>query len=245
MGNIYIINITMKFGILKSKIDTVLVESYGKDSFKSNMSKFKQTILSNNKLKKLFYLYDDLTTNKGLSESVAKEYLQESVEFSKSIKLSKKDIQPLNVWLKNVVCENKYIDVDNVLFSDVLKLESKIESKNKIVETLKTKKNIVESNIKIPLSSMVIVANNSFKSYLDNLDESVKNEVLTIINSKDEELIPIFEETKSKTLDRLSKLNENLDESTSLKLQETIDRVKSDVFTKKNYVKLLSLYESL
>ena len=55
----------------------------------------------------------------------------------------------------------------------------------------------------------------------------------------------IFEETKSKTLDRLSKLNENLDESTSLKLQETIDRVKSDVFTKKNYVKLLSLYESL
>ena len=35
----------MKFGTLKSKIDTVLVESYGKDSFKSNMSKFKQTIL--------------------------------------------------------------------------------------------------------------------------------------------------------------------------------------------------------
>jgi hypothetical protein len=74
----------MKFGTLKSKIDTVLVESYGKDSFKSNMSKFKKTILSNNKLKKLFYLYDDLTTNKGLSESVAKEYLQESVEFSAS-----------------------------------------------------------------------------------------------------------------------------------------------------------------
>jgi hypothetical protein len=153
--------------------------------------------------------------------------------------------QPLNLWLKNVVCENKYTDVDNVLFSDVLELESKIESKKNIVETLKTKKEIVESNVKIPLSSMVIVANNTFKTYLNNLDENVKNEVLTIINSKDEVLIPIFEETKSKTLDKLSKLNENLDESTSLKLQETIDRVKTDTFTKKNYVKLLSLYESL
>lgn len=235
----------MKFGIIKSKIDTILVESYGKDSFKSNMSKFKQTVLSNKKLKKLFYIYDNLTTKKGLSESIAKEYLQESIEYSKTIKLSNKDIQPLNEWLKNVVCENNYVDVDNVLFPDILKLESKIQSKRNIIETLQTKKEIVESKVKLPLSSMVVIANNTFKSYLDNLDESVKNEVMTIINSKDEELIPIFEETKTKTLDKLSTINENLDEATSLKLQETIDRVKGETFTKKNYVKLLSLYESL
>jgi len=92
---------------------------------------------------------------------------------------------------------------------------------------------------------MVIIANNTVKSYLDNLDESVKGDVLEILNAKDEDLISIFEDTKSKTLNKLDTLNENLDETTSLKLQETIDRVKSEDFSKKNYVKLLSLYESL
>jgi len=235
----------MKFGTIKSKIDTILVESYGKDSFKKNISTFKQVVLSNKKLNKLFFIYDNLTTNKGLSESVAKEYLQESIDYSKTIKLSNKDIQPLNEWLKNVVCENKYVDVDNVLFPDLLKLESKIQSKNNIVETLKSKKEIIESKVKLPLSSMVIIANNTVKSYLDNLDESVKGDVLEILNAKDEDLISIFEDTKSKTLNKLDTLNENLDETTSLKLQETIDRVKSEDFSKKNYVKLLSLYESL
>ena len=235
----------MKFGIIKSKIDKILVESYGTEQFKNNILKFKQTILANKKLSKLYYLYDNLSSKRGLNESVAKEFLEENVNYFNSIKLEKNDINILESFVGNVKSENNYQDIDNVLYPNILNLESKIESKKNIIETLKQKKEIVESKVQLPISSMVKIANNTFKSYLDSLDESVKQEVSNILNSSDDELKPIFENTKEKTLEKLNMLNENLDEATSLKLQETIDKVKTETYNKKNYVKLVSLYESL
>ena len=235
----------MKFGIIKSKIDKILVESYGTEQFKNNILKFKQTILANKKLSKLYYLYDNLSSKRGLNESVAKEFLEENVNYFNSIKLEKKDINILESFVGNVKSKNNYQDIDNVLYPNILNLESKIESKKNIIETLKQKKEIVESKVQLPISSMVKIANNTFKSYLDSLDESVKQEVSNILNSSDDELKPIFENTKEKTLEKLNMLNEDLDEATSLKLQETIDKVKSETYNKKNYVKLVSLYESL
>jgi len=235
----------MKFGIIKSKIDKILVESYGTEQFKNNILKFKQTILANKKLSKLYYLYDNLSSKRGLNESVAKEFLEENINYFNLIKLEKKDINILESFVGNIKSENNYQDIDNVLYPNILNLESKIESKKNIIETLKQKKEIVESKVQLPISSMVKIANNTFKSYLDSLDESVKQEVSNILNSSDEELKPIFENTKEKTLEKLNMLNENLDEATSLKLQETIDKVKTETYNKKNYVKLVSLYESL
>ena len=60
----------MKFGILKSKIETLLSESYSKKTFKQELSNFKKYVLENKNISKLYYLYDDLTSNKGINETL-------------------------------------------------------------------------------------------------------------------------------------------------------------------------------
>ena len=69
----------MKFGLIKSRIEKYLSESYkNKDLFKVNMSVFNELVLSDRNIKKLFYLYDELSTNKGLNENYANEFLNQS-----------------------------------------------------------------------------------------------------------------------------------------------------------------------
>ncbi len=55
----------MKFGLIKSKIDYVLSESFKNDEhFKAEMKFFKKNILENRNLSKLFYLYERKRTLK-------------------------------------------------------------------------------------------------------------------------------------------------------------------------------------
>ena len=69
----------MNFGILKSKIENVLLESYTKDTFKDEIKTFKKIVLENKNISKLFYLYDELNSPKSLNESYAKEYVNECI----------------------------------------------------------------------------------------------------------------------------------------------------------------------
>ncbi len=59
----------IKFGNIKSKIEEKLLESYSKNTFKSEMKNFKSMVLGNKNISKLFYLYDEMSSNKGLNES--------------------------------------------------------------------------------------------------------------------------------------------------------------------------------
>ena len=69
----------MKFGILKSKIEDCLVESYKKNSLKKDMFVFEELVLKNKSLSTLYFLYDELSKNKGLNESFVNEYINESI----------------------------------------------------------------------------------------------------------------------------------------------------------------------
>ena len=53
------------------------------------------------------------------------------------------------------------------------------------------------------------------------------------------------DELKSKTIGKLSNITESLDDITSKKLQETIDQIQSDTFSKINYVRLYNLHNNL
>ena len=57
-----------KFGAIKSKIEKALVSTYGKESFKSNLQGFKNRILGDKNLAEAYYLYDELSSQKGLSK---------------------------------------------------------------------------------------------------------------------------------------------------------------------------------
>ena len=66
----------MTFGEVKSIIEESLIESYkDQKNFKKVMNEFHQNVLTNKSISKLYSLYDDLTSEKGMSESDAKEYL--------------------------------------------------------------------------------------------------------------------------------------------------------------------------
>ena len=69
----------INFGILKSKIENRLTESYGKDTLKKDLVQFKKLVLENKNISKLYYLYDDLSSKKGLNESIVDDYINSCI----------------------------------------------------------------------------------------------------------------------------------------------------------------------
>ena len=65
----------MNFGIIKSRIEHTLLESYKKGTFKEDMKNFKKLVLENKNISKLYYLYDDLSSNKGLHSEIVNDYI--------------------------------------------------------------------------------------------------------------------------------------------------------------------------
>ena len=106
----------MKFGIIKSKIEKLLAESYTTNNFKSEMKTFKMLVLENKNINKLFYLYDELNNNKGISESVVNDYINECITIYENTinKISKKDINTLKLWVSDVKSDNQYENIDNL-----------------------------------------------------------------------------------------------------------------------------------
>ena len=76
------------------------------------------------------------------------------------------------------------------------------------------------------------------------MDETSKSDLAKVLMTEDTELSKEFDSLKEKTIETLSSLNES-DEDTKTKLQETINQIKGDVYSKINYVRLYNLYSNL
>jgi hypothetical protein len=157
----------VKFGILKTKIETLLLESYSNNTFKNEIKTFNKLVLSNKNISKLFYLYDELNSNKGLSESTAKEFVFESITLYENIinRVQDKDIKSIMEWVSKIKAYNQYEHIDNLLgrSNDVLNLENKIKNKKIIVENLQKEPYCNNNtNINIPINSMLSIANKSY-----------------------------------------------------------------------------------
>ena len=168
----------MKIGVLKSRVEKLLSESYGKGTFKEEIKNFNRNVLSNKNISKLFFLYDELSTNKGYDQKLAEDFVFESITMFENIinKTDKRDLEKLKKWSISINSHNQYTDIDNLFYNtgDVLHLENKVRSKKVIVEGLK-KTPVVESKetILLPLSSMVKVANKSIEEFVSNLNTSL------------------------------------------------------------------------
>lgn len=236
----------IKFGHLKSKIEKHLVDSYQKGSFKYEMKNFKEKVLENKKIAKAFHLYSELSENKELSESVAKDFVDESAKLYESLNITKKDVQELNIWLSKVVCENKYKDIDNIMSKNVLDVIGKLKSKESIVETLTSKKTIIQPKAQIPLSSMLQIANKTFSTFIGNLEENDKKELMGIIHLSDDELSENFKSLQENTVKKLEDIliTEN-DIELKNKIGETIKTIQEQKSDKLSYLKLKRLNESI
>jgi hypothetical protein len=236
------------FGILKSKIENVLLESYSNDTFKQELKTFKKLVLENKNVSKLFYLYDELTSPKGLSESYCREYINECITMYENTvnKVKQSEIKNLKEWVSKVNTENKYETIDTLFSSDILTIESKIKSRNIISESLRKLPVTKTENIQLPLSTMVSVANKTIKTYIDGLNESDKKELINLLSEDDSTLNEKYDTIKESVVEKLTEMkNTSTDGSMQLRIDETISKVVSEKYNKLTYFKLKSLKENL
>jgi len=240
-----------KFGLLKSKIEKLLIESYVDKTLPKKLKFFKKNILENKNISKLFYLYDELNSKKGLKKDLVDDYINECVRiFENTInKLKSDDFIKIQLWVESseVVCENEYHHIDNLFFGDITKLETKIESRKFIKENLqKEQKKDTKEILNLPISSMVSIANKTIQQHIENLNESEKKEFFELLNTKDEELNEKFSVVKEETLEKLKTLIETAeDDSIKEKIEETIKKVENETFDKVSYIKMKNLRENL
>jgi hypothetical protein len=239
----------MKFGLIKSKIEKCLTESYGQETFKPNMFVFKELVLENKNLSKLFYLYDELTTKKSLSESMATELINESIVLYENIinKITKKQFNDLNLWLANIKVKNNYENLDNLFSSNVLTLENKIKSKKIILENLKKPSSeITEISEKIPLNKLVSAANKTVNDYLDTINENDKKKLKSILSEDERKLKLKFEVIKENVIEKLEEIKESENDNETLtRINETLSKVSSEEFSRINYFKLYELNKNI
>ena len=112
-------------------------------------------------MSELYYIYDDLSSNKELPQDLANDYINESIEYSQVlIESQNKNIDYLNQWINswNKSNINNYTDIDNVIYNNNIRnLESVLESKSKIKNTLisENNKSKITESIELPLSSVI------------------------------------------------------------------------------------------
>jgi rubrerythrin len=238
----------MKFGIIKSKIEKVLLESYANNTFKDVVKTFNYIVLDNKNLSKMYYLYEELNSNKGLNETVAKDYINESIKIYENTlnKITESDLRKLNIWLSDVKCNNIYEHIDNVFNLDVLNIESNINAKKVVVESLKKTPVKKQEPVNIPISTMVKVANKTITNYVENLNESEKQELTKLLKEDDKELKQKFQFLKESLLTKLENMKSSESDVTiQSRINETLTKVSSEKYDKLTYFKLKNLNENL
>ena len=238
----------MKFGILKSKIENVLLESYKKNTFKDELKTFKKLVIENKNVAKIFYLYDELNTPKGLNESYSNDYINECIKIYENTvnKINQSDINQIVAWVGNKNVESNYTDIDTLLSNDVLTIESKIKSRKIISESLRKLPITTTKGIDLPLSTMVSVANKTIKNYIDGLNESDKKELINLLSEDDSTLTEKYNTLKENVVEKLNNMKESSDDnSVKSRIDETLSKVLSEKFDKLSYFKLKGLNENL
>jgi len=238
----------MKFGILKSKIENVLLESYKNNTFKDELKIFKKLVIENKNVAKIFYLYDELNTPKGLNESYSNDYINECIKIYENTvnKIKQSDINQIVGWVGNKNVESNYTDIDTLLSNDVLTIESKIKSRKIISESLRKLPITTTKGIDLPLSTMVSVANKTIKNYIDGLNESDKKELINLLSEDDSSLTEKYITLKESVVEKLNNMKESSDDnSVKSRIDETLTKVLSEKFDKLSYFKLKGLNENL
>lgn len=232
----------MKFGQLLSKIENLMVNSYVNESLKKEMSTFKKLVLENKNLSSLYYLYTELSKNHGFDSETSQIFLEESLKQIEK-NLSNANTKKIESWVKEIVCENQYQDIDNMVYSRPNTILESVKSKKQILQNLSQKTQVKES-INLPLETILRVANTQLESYIDTLDENSKSQLSKVLMTEDNQLSVEFQDLKSKTVNVLSGMSSE-DDLTQKKLKETIEQVQNDDYSKINYVRLYNLYNNL
>lgn len=239
------------FGQLKSSVETLLTESFIKKSLNKELKNFKKLVLENKNITKLFFLYDELNSKKGLKKDIVDDYINECIKIYENTinKISPKELTKIQLWVESneINSENKFSQIDNLLSSNILTLESKIESRNVIKENLqKTEIKQSKEIINLPISTMVQMANKTIENHIEGLNESEKKELIQLLSQDDKTLNEEFNKLQESVISKLNTLKESTeDNSIKTKIEETLSKVSQEKYDKLNFFKLKNLSENL
>lgn len=239
------------FGQLKSSVETLLTESFIKKSLNKELKNFKKLVLENKNITKLFFLYDELNSKKGLKKDIVDDYINECIKIYENTinKISPKELTKLQLWVESnkINSENKFSQIDNLFSSNILTLESKIESRNVIKENLqKTEVKQSKEIINLPISTMVQMANKTIENHIQGLNESEKKELIQLLSQDDKTLNEEFNKLQESVISKLNTLKESTeDNSIKTKIEETLSKVSQEKYDKLNFFKLKNLSENL
>ena len=233
----------MTFGEIKSIIENNLLKSYNnKQEFKKSLKEFNQDVLNNKNMSRLYSLYDQLTTPQGLTETEAKDFLEEGINLIQKLTPT---IKTTRISSKNV--SNQYINIDSLVYTNKLDLIERVQSKKNLIKILvSSKPEPIKESINLPLKSMINIANQTMNGYIENLDESAKKEFIQLMSEDTTLLKRKFKTLQKNTIVKLTNLLENEKESEiKTKLSETIDKLKVEKFDQLNFFKIKNLDESI
>jgi hypothetical protein len=92
---------------------------------------------------------------------------------------------------------------------------------------------------------MVNIANKTITNHYNSLTEDEQKVFNMVMESKDEDLKEKFQPLKENVITKLNTLKENSGEDISSTIQETIEKVKSEEYSKITYFKLKNLSEEI
>ena len=235
----------MKFGILKTKIENKLVESFKNNTLKEDLNYFRKNILSDKDFCKMMSVYDNLSENKNVDKETATFIVDDLVSEFKKIKLKESTKKYINKWTKNITETSNYSLIDNLLYLGINEIDEKTKSKKLVIESLTKKQVDKKDSPKLPISMILNVANQKANEFLQNLDESDRTKVLEIIKLDDSSLKENFEKLKETTLNKIDGLINESEGELKNTLIETKNRISISESNKKEYIKLLDLNKSL
>jgi len=213
------------FGILKSKIEDKLTESYKNNTFKKELKTFKTLVLEDKFVAQLYHIYDKISKPQGYSEDISKLFLDEAVSMIRK-SMEKVNLKKINEWVKDVNSENRYSYIDVIIEAKPHQLESIVNSKKFIIENLQKKQEKKEV-INLPLKTMLNVANKALSNIVLNLNEEEKKELNSIISLSEEEIKNKFIDLKETTIKKLEELLvEQTDTDLVKKIHDTIEKIK-------------------
>jgi hypothetical protein len=232
----------MTFGAVKSLIEKNLLESYkNEQEFKKILREFKHNVLSNKSMSKAYAIYDQLSSPQGLNEQDAKYFIEEGINLLQKVLPSVK--LPSNAATG---VENKYSDIDTLVYSQKVNLIERVNAKKNILQVLTSNKESIKEGVNIPISSMVAVANQTLRNYIETLDESSKKEFFQLVSEDTKVLENKFETIRESAISKLNGILEK-EETQEMKsrISETIDKIKLEKFDQLNFLKLKNLEESI
>lgn len=231
----------MTFGQVKSIMEANLLDSYkNEQEFKKTLKEFKENVLKNKGISKLFSIYEQLSTPQNLSEKDAEHYLTEGLSVIQKILPTVK--MPYSLSSTN----NLYSDIDNLVYTNKIDLKERVQSKKNILDLLMSEGKKINESVKIPISSMVKIANQTLENYVQNMDEESRKLFLEIVKGDKKKMESEYHELKENTLTKLNQiLSEQEEIDLKSKISETIEKLQKEEFNQLNFVKLVSLDNSL